>query len=128
MKLKKCTPEQVKKSKIGDYNPAIWKSNVDRYLAYENPEFYSYSDGSDKRFFVVYTIKEGIRFIQQISFGGCLSNAGFKMVKIRENGDVEVIPFMFEGGRIASAKNTPANRKQFAKMTKEFGTIFTNEL
>jgi hypothetical protein len=126
--LKSCTSDYVSTSTRGNYNPQIWKSQVLRYLKYGNPEFYvERINDEDKSFYVVYTIDEGIRFIQELSFGSMLSSAGFKMARIQDNGDLVIIPFMFDGGKTGSAGNNSSNRRLFSKMSKTLGTIFTNE-
>ena len=87
MKAIKLTLEQVRNSDKREYNPSEWDRIINGYEnKYENVEYfvvpkdarYSYD-----RYFVEYTLPEGLRLLGSLSYGSSLTNGGFySVVKI----------------------------------------------
>lgn len=74
------TPEVVKDAKQKDYNQSVWEQTVERYNKYSDAKFLQVAskegDYYPFKYYVTY-IADGIRFMQEVSYGSCLSNAGF---------------------------------------------------
>lgn len=74
------TPEVVKEAKQKDYNTYEWKKTVDSYCKYDDVKFLQTENAIDQyythNYYVTYVV-EGIRFMQEVRYGSCLSSAGF---------------------------------------------------
>jgi hypothetical protein len=82
---KLMTADEVKADEMKNYNEREWIKTVDRYLKYDDVQFYKV--GKDKiysydRFFVVYTLPEGLRLMASMDYSSSLSSGGFAMVDI----------------------------------------------
>jgi hypothetical protein len=75
------TPDQIRQEAIREYNPYEWDKNVDRMLTkYAEPVFYLVEAGNGydyNRYFVEYTLPEGLRLFDSFSYGGGITNGGF---------------------------------------------------
>ena len=79
------TADEVKADDMKAYNEREWIKVVDRYLTYKDVQFYKVDRCqvySYDRFFVVYTIPEGLRLMGALSYSSCIHNGGFAMVNI----------------------------------------------
>ena len=79
--------EQVKNDSIREYNPQSWIQIVDRYSKYQNVEFYKIEKNdiyAYDRFFVVYTLNDGLRLLNTLSYSSSITNGGFYQVFINE--------------------------------------------
>jgi hypothetical protein len=67
----------VKEATQKEYNQSVWENTVERYAKYEDTKFFK-TVGSIYEFdyYAIYTA-DNIRFLQEISYGSCLSNGGF---------------------------------------------------
>jgi hypothetical protein len=86
MKAYKITADQVLNSTEREYNPSVWAENVKRYTQYEDACFYvakgSENGYSYDRYFVEYTIPEGIRFFKSFDYSASLTSYPFARVDI----------------------------------------------
>lgn len=73
MLVKRVTVDEVRNSDEKNYNEQEWNKKIDRYLTYGDTMFYRGED----RFYVEYTIDEGIRFFNELCYSSTLSNTGF---------------------------------------------------
>lgn len=123
MKVQAITKEDILNADCKDYNPAEWIKTIDRYSKYKDLQFYKEIEGpfSYERFFATYQLPEGLKLFKSVSYSGSLSNAGFKQIVIRPDGQVQTFGF---GDTNRPADNTPGNRKLLAKME----ITITNEL
>ena len=75
------TPDQIRSCEGRNYNPQTWETMVDRMLTkYGDPVFYQVepSLGYDyTRYFVEYTLPEGLRLFDSFSYSGGITNGGF---------------------------------------------------
>jgi len=71
------TVETVKEATQKEYNQSIWNNTVDRYNKYDEVKFFK-TPGTiyEFNYYVIYVV-EGIRFLQEISYGSSLTNGGF---------------------------------------------------
>ena len=124
MKAIRITIEEAKANSRNEYNPYEWNKKIDMYNRLTDAEFYL-NEAND--LFVVYTIDDGIRFLNEISYVSSLTSNGFKLVEIR---DGQIFANLYEdnNGKIGVIENTKGNRKQMAFWSKNFGTIYTNVL
>ena len=141
----RMTAEQVKADANREYNPQAWEEAVNRYSKYTDVEFYKVEEGNGyeySRFYVVYTLPEGLRLLGTLSYSSSMTNGGFYMAYIREfddnfqwytNGQVELVTrkvtFKNENGEseegvIATTKEA---RKWMTERSKDRHQIFTKE-
>ncbi len=82
------TPDQLRAESASAYNSAIWNQKIDSYLKYENCTFYvnrkEDSAFDYDRYFVSYTLPEGLNLIQDFGYHSSLSSAGFTSVSITQ--------------------------------------------
>jgi hypothetical protein len=130
----------------------VWEQNVDRYSKYGDVQFYKVERdetyGYD-RFYVVYTLPEGLRLLNDFGYGGSITSNGFTRVMIDdciidvtdlENPIFTKLPegvysiekmrfFDMDGdGSECRIANTPEGRRWMAERSQLHGTIFTNKL
>lgn len=147
----RMTAEQVKAHSARNYNARLWEENVDRLTSkYSDVEFYL-ADKSEHftydRFFVIYTLPEGLRLMNTFSYSGGITSGGFyKFIAydFELNADRSDVTFYPEGRvRLESSKTpykkddgtidygvidtTPSARKWMAEQSIGCGDIFTKE-
>jgi hypothetical protein len=150
VKAIKMTAEQVKADSKREYNPLLWEQRVDSYSKYENVEFYKVSKDkrySYDRFFVVYTLPEGLRLLAGFGYSSALTSGGFYTAFIStldiifdDNGDIAEYKMLEEGhvyikinkiitseGERVSMNTTPEARKYMTERSKAYGQIWTKE-
>ena len=75
------TPDQIRSCEGREYNPQTWETNIDRMVDnYSDVVFYHVAkgDGYDyDRYFVEYTLPEGLRLFSSFSYGGSITSGGF---------------------------------------------------
>jgi hypothetical protein len=75
------TTAQIRSCEGRDYNPQVWETNIERMLNnYTDVVFYHVpkGDGYDyDRYFVEYTLPEGLRLFGSFSYGGSMTSGGF---------------------------------------------------
>lgn len=81
MKAQILTVEQIRNSQGREYNPSIWDESISRYLKYKDVIFYvspKSEDGFDyDRYFVEYTLDEGLRLFGSFGYSASLTSGGF---------------------------------------------------
>ena len=80
MIAKKLTIDEMRNCEGKNYNPTEWSKNIDGMLKYSDVEFYHVTKGNGydyERYFVEYTLPEGLRLFTSFSYGGSLTNGGF---------------------------------------------------
>ena len=110
------TPDQIRSCEGREYNPQTWETMVDRMLTkYGNPVFYQVepSLGYDyTRYFVEYTLPEGLRLFDSFSYSGGITNGGFYKlgkVEVTKDGKTYLDAMdMLESGNIDEAKTMMA--------------------
>ena len=130
MKISELTTEQLLNDSRREYNPQAWEKMVNSYLKYEGTKFYiqrkEESVYNYDKHYAVYTIPEGIRFLSEIGYSGCLHSGGFAQAIITESGEVVLREFRTPDGKTGRIVNNKQGRQTMAKFTKELGMIFTN--
>lgn len=125
--LQRLTTEQILNDDAKSYNPSEWVKMVRRYEAQGETVFYKAEKGNGydyDRFYAEYTIKEGIRILNPIGYSSCIHNGGFAQIEIMPD-HISVLGYGEDGnGRI---KNSTHGRQWMAKMSKQFGHIFSND-
>lgn len=96
------TPEEIINDEINSYNPYIWEKNINNYLKYKNVTFFKVAKGNGyeyDRFYVIYTLPEGLTLLQSVSYSSSITAGGFyeylisyNFELISEGNDVKVIP------------------------------------
>jgi hypothetical protein len=124
MKAIKITIEEAKANSRNEYNPYEWNKKIDMYNRLTDVEWYL-NEAND--LFVVYTIDDGIRFLNEISYVSSLTSNGFKLVEIKD-GEIKAKLYTNIDGKSGVIENTKKNRELMAFYTKHFGTIYTNVL
>ena len=86
------TPDQIRSCEGREYNPQTWETNIDRMLTkYKDVVFYHVAKGDGyeyDRYFVEYTLPEGLRFFGSFSYSGGITNGGFyKLGKVEVTKD-----------------------------------------
>lgn len=137
--------EQVKADAKREYNPSSWEQIVDGYSKYSDVEFYKVEEGNGyeyTRFYVVYTLPEGLRLLNTLSYSSGITSGGFYMAYIREmdnnyqwyaDGQVELVTrkvtFKNENGESEEGQigTTKEARKWMIERSKEYQQIFTKE-
>lgn len=81
MKTQILTTEEIRNSQGRDYNPSTWDEKINRYLKYKDVIFYvspKSEDGFDyDRYFVEYTLDEGLRLFKSFGYSESLTSGGF---------------------------------------------------
>lgn len=69
--------EVVKAGNQREYNQSVWESTVDRYSKYGEVKFFR-TEGRiyEFNFYAIY-VADGIRFLQEITYGSSLTSGGF---------------------------------------------------
>ncbi len=81
----RLTEKEIKNDSIRDYNPSIWLQRIDSYKKFEDVEFYKIEKGNGydyDRFFVSYTLPQGLRIFDKLSYSVSITNGGFDEVFI----------------------------------------------
>lgn len=130
------TEEEIRNNSARDYNPREWDNTISRYAKYGDVKFYICPKGNGyeyDRFYATYTIEEGITLLNGVSYGACIHNGGFAKVIIDNlgiltsvKGAVYTREFKDTAGNVGRLANDKRSRALMAKMSKEQGTIFTN--
>lgn len=130
--LVKITKEELLADDARNYNPREWEKMVNRFESY-GAEFYKVKGSKESgysydRFYAVYNIfPEGLKFFNDIGYSSSLTSNGFAKVIIDETaGTVTRELFDFKEKGFSYCGNTKENRIEMSKMTKAFGTIFSN--
>lgn len=153
MKAIKLTPEQIKKDDGREYNPQVWERNVEHYVSrYKDVQFFKVEKGngySYNRYFVVYTLPEGLRLLNTFSYSPSITRGGFQEAMITSfdckevDGEWVVTPLADnevsieaskyktknESGELVDAwlNNSKEARRWMTERSKKFGCIFTKE-
>jgi hypothetical protein len=131
MNLVKVTIEEVLNSSKKDYNVAEWTKKVNRYAALEKTQFYFVAGGNGydyDRYFVSYQIPNEFMVLSSFGYGSMLSNNSFCKVAIDSMGHLTTKTFTDKEGNTGfRISNNPQGRKYMTSMSRNFGTIFTNE-
>jgi hypothetical protein len=147
MKATRLTAEQLKNDDGREYNPQVWEDNIQRYISkYSDVEFFKAKkgDGYDyDRYFVVYTLPEGLRLLNTFGYSASLTNGGFQEALINsfdvdamkpyDNNEVNIVGFKYktkdDNGNIVDAwLNNSKNAREFMiDKSKRFGSIFTKQ-
>jgi hypothetical protein len=132
MKLQKLTPEEIRLNPTRNYNPREWDRRIAGFTKYQDVQFYiaPKADGpyGYDRFFAAYTLPEGMRVFNNVSYGASLTNAGFVRIQILEDGEVITYEFRDATGRKGRAENCKENRRRFAEESRILGSTFTTVL
>jgi hypothetical protein len=150
VKAIKMTAEQVKADSKREYNPQAWERNVDSYSKYKDVEFYKVSKDSRHsydRFYVVYTLPEGLRLLGDFGYSSMLHNGGFYQafisvmdMDIDENGDIvsckmlepnnvyiKIRKIRFSDGQEGVIDTTKTARNFMTEHSQKYGQIWTKE-
>lgn len=75
------TTEEIRNCEGRDYNPSVWDKNIDRMLQdYSDVVFYHVPKGDSydyDRYFVEYTLPEGLRLFGAFGYSGAMTSGGF---------------------------------------------------
>jgi hypothetical protein len=75
------TPDQIRSCEGREYNPQTWETNIDRMVNnYKDVVFYHVAKGDGyeyDRYFVEYTLPEGLRLFGSFGYGGSITDGGF---------------------------------------------------
>ena len=80
MKATILTTEEIRNCEGKNYNPQIWDENIDSMMKYTDVVFYHVpkGDGYDyNRYFVEYTLPEGLRLFKSFGYSGSITSGGF---------------------------------------------------
>lgn len=125
--LSPLTEEEIR-SENREYNPSAWDNTISRFMSYEDVQFYKLPKGNGfdyDRYYAVYTIDEGIRLMNSVSYSSCLNSTGLCEVSIDPFGGLR--RYFFGDGDKRADKGSAKNRTILAEMSKKRGCIFTSE-
>jgi hypothetical protein len=81
MKATIITTDEIRNCDGRDYNPQVWETNINRMVTnYKDVVFYYVpkGDGYDyDRYYVEYTLPEGLRLFSDFGYSGSLTSGGF---------------------------------------------------
>jgi hypothetical protein len=125
MEVKELTFDEVLNHSKSKYNPSEWVKAVNRYKKQKNVVFLERFNSTNDypELFAIYTIDEGIRLINEVSYGGSMVNSPF--VRVIHEDEAICTEKPFADGYVANNKQ---GREWMAKMSSEFGWIFSNKL
>lgn len=111
------------------YNPSVWAQRVKDFAKYKNVKFYIRPKDeifSYDKFFVSYTIEEGLNFLSEWSaFHSSITNNGFKRACII---DGEIVTSGFGKDGEECIKNSREGRKWLVDNICKYGVMVTNSL
>jgi ABC-type glutathione transport system ATPase component len=124
--VKELTTEQVLQHPQREYNPATWERIVNGYKN-ENPKFYEKTSNNNSypEIFVMYTSKEGINFMNKLSYSVSMSNSSFCEVYI-DNNELKTIEPLLQDNNYYLVPNNKAGRDYMLKMSKLHHYYTTN--
>lgn len=126
-RVQEMTKEQMLDDPMKEYNASIWRGTVERYAKYPECSFYKLPADevySYDRFYAIY-IADGIRFMNRVAYGSCLSNGGFMSILI--SADLDIITNKFESnGQVGYLKNCEQSRTYMRSRVET--TTFANSL
>ena len=142
----RMTADEIRKDKAREYNPREWDKVIDRFQSYRDTEFFKIQKvdvyGYD-RFYAVYTLSDGMRFMNSVGYSSSLTNGGFAEAfifefdedfKFYDNGRVEIstrkVTFRDDDGteRLGMISGTPQGLEYMTRMSVNLGAIWTKEL
>lgn len=129
--LVSITAEEIRNNSIREYNAREWDKTIDRFLKFDNVQFYILPKGNGydyDRFYVVYSLENGFRLFNQVCYSTCLSNGGYCRIAIREDGTVDKYLFKYANGKEGYAENCENNTIKMATQSRCTGAIFTTIL
>lgn len=96
MKTQILTVDEIRNSQGRDYNPQIWDEKINRYLKFDDVVFYVSPKGEDgyeyDRYFVEYTLDDGLRLFKSFGYSESLTNGGFyRLDKVNVTSDGKTI-------------------------------------
>jgi hypothetical protein len=141
----KMSADQMRVDSGREYNPATWSEMIDRYMKYKDVEFYKVEKNDIwqyDRYFVVYTLPEGLRLMNNFSYSSSLTDGGFVSVCIAdfdynpETNEVKPLPentvimfthgFYSEGtGKSVELNNSKEARRWMTERSQKHGIIYT---
>lgn len=147
MKATKLTAEQLRIDNGREYNPRVWEENIERYTSkYSDVQFFKVDKGNGydyDRYFVSYTLPEGLRFFNTFGYSASLTSGGYQEVLINsfdvdamkyyDNDEVHITPFRYktkdDNGNLVDAwlNNSKEARQFMIDKSKRFGSIFTKQ-
>jgi hypothetical protein len=81
MKATIITTEDLRNCDGRDYNPQVWETNINRMVTnYNDVVFYHVPKGEDydyDRYYVEYTLPDGLRLFSDFGYGSSLTSGGF---------------------------------------------------
>jgi hypothetical protein len=81
MRAQILTADEIRNSDGRNYNPQVWESNIKRMLdKYSNVIFYKVDKDTYytyDRYFVEYTLYDGLRLFTKFSYSSSMTNGGF---------------------------------------------------
>lgn len=144
MKATKLTAEQLRVDDGREYNPTIWEQKIDSYSKYSDVQFYKVNRGDGyeyDRYFVSYTLPEGLRLLNTFGYSSSITNGGFQEAVITDFDIENMKPFENDqvaifghkvrvddgNGNIVESwiNTTPAAREWMTQRSKQFGCIYT---
>ena len=116
--VKELTTDEVLQHPQREYNPTIWEKIVNGYKN-QNPKFYEKTNNKNSYFeiFVMYTSKEGINFMNSLSYSPSISNSSFCEVYI-ENNELKTIEPVLQNNKYYLLANNKEGRNYMLKMSK----------
>lgn len=112
------TLDQILNCEGRNYNPSVWDKKVNDMAKYKDVVFYQVAKGNGydyDRYFVEYTLPEGLRLFGSFGYGGGLSSGGFyalDKMSVTEDGKSTIdIVTMAESGDVNGAMELASRLK-----------------
>lgn len=146
MKATQLTAEQLRNDEGREYNPRVWEERIESYSKYSDVEFFKVNKGNGyeyNRYFVKYTLPDGLRLLNTFGYSSSLTNGGFQEALINrfdidamkpyDNNEVSIVGFRYktkdDNGNLIDAwlNNSKEAREFMTEQSKRFGSVFTKE-
>jgi len=146
MKATRLTAEQLRVDNGRDYNPQIWEERIESYSKYSDVEFFKVNKGNGydyDRYYVVYTLPEGLRLLNTFGYSSAITNGGFQealissfdvdAMKPYDNNQVDIVGFRYkskdDNGELVDAwlNNSKEAREWMTERSKRYGSVFTKQ-
>lgn len=146
MKANRLTVDQLRTDSERNFNPQLWERRINDVLQFSDVQFYKVDKGNGydyDRFFVSYTLPEGLRVFSEFGYSTSLIKSGFQEVVISDfivstEGEVKIeqlpenvvnittLKARFADGTEGLIDNTDGARQMMAERSEKYGSVWTN--
>jgi hypothetical protein len=135
MKAQILKTEEIRQSQGRDYNPQIWDEKINRFLKYKDVTFYVVPKGDNAydydRYFVEYTLEDGLRLFKPFGYSESLTNGGFfrlDKINVTSNGkSIQDVVDLAQDGKKEEANKLMNDLKDSIFFDITYGKFYNQE-